>query len=115
MRKILQKYLYGFFATVLLAAVFIMILKTVQGSTVSFYVDTDDISCEISVYDAGNGENYIFLPSYAKLEDIGVSLPGNIRVSLNGIPLENGMTCGKFELNRPYDFIVNGAVSQKLR
>ena len=114
MRKVLQKYLYGFFATVLLAAVFIMILKTVQGSTVSFYVDTDDISCEISVYDAGNGENYIFLPSYAKLEDIGVSLPGNIRASLNGIPLENGMTCGKFELNRPYDFIVNDAVSQKL-
>lgn len=114
MQKILQKYLYGLIGTVILVLILISSMKMMQSSTISFYVNTDGISRKIAVYDAGDGENYVFLPSYAKLEDISVELPGRMEAVLGSIQLKNEMTCEIFELNRAYDFSVSNTIPQRL-
>ena len=54
-----------------------------------------------------NGNCYVFLPSYASLDQVTVTIQGNRRCSLGDVALYDGMSCGSFELETPYDVVVN--------
>ena len=54
-----------------------------------------------------NGNCYVFLPSYASMDQVTVTIHGNRRCSLGDVVLHDGMSCGSFELETPYDVVVN--------
>ncbi len=68
----------------------------------------------ISIFDAADGNCYVFLPSYADLKDVQVMIPSDRTVYLDEIRLRNQMTCDGFELERPYHYSVDGRNDQTL-
>ena len=60
------------------------------------------------MYEAEDGNYYVFLPSYAELEELTVAMSSGQRISLGGVTLSNGMTCGEFVLETAYPFEING-------
>lgn len=62
---------------------------------------------EISIFDAKDGNFYVFLPSYADLEEVFVVLKDKHAYSLGNIDLTDRMTCGLFELEQPYDLFAD--------
>lgn len=63
---------------------------------------------EISVYDAADGNYYVFLPSYAELEQVEIAVEKENYFSLDGKALSDGMTCDSYELEMPYNFAIDG-------
>lgn len=104
MNRLFQKYLYGLICTILLFSVLVITFRMTEKETVTFSVDTNTASYNISIFDAGNGKQYVFLPSCTQMQNLKVHLSFGARATLNGISLENGMFCDKFELNKPYIF-----------
>ena len=62
----------------------------------------------ISIYDARDGNHYVFLPSYADLEDVQAVFSLGQNICLDDFRLKNQMTCRNFELEKPYAFSVDG-------
>lgn len=60
----------------------------------------------ISVYDAKDGNLYVFLPSYADMAEVTVSSAGN-SVFLEKTRLSAGMDCSIFQQKTPYPLIIN--------
>jgi hypothetical protein len=54
-----------------------------------------------------DGNCYVFLPSYASMDQVTVTIHGNRRCSLGDVVLHDGMSCDSFELETPYDVVVN--------
>ena len=112
MLKKFHKYFYCLLVTmVLLAMVFLCIKMTasdVNDHALTFRIHTDSFYEEVTGYDDGNGNYYIFLPSYAQRNQMTVSVPSQHTFTLDGTALEDGMGCGAFELDTPYKLEDNG-------
>ena len=104
--KIIQRYFYLllFSAVLLLAAAY---GAGVTDSPPCFLVPGQTEPEAISIFDAGDGNYYVFLPSYADMTQVTISLSGKQRLSLDDTPLSDGMNFAGFELETPYDFIIN--------
>lgn len=106
----IKKYLYIFVCTILLMAVAFFISTKEKAAVPSFFVHGpyDAVGREVSIYDAGNRNYYVFLPSYANSEQ--VTIFGNTRnkVSIGDVMLSDGMDCSDFDFEIPYDYSVNG-------
>ena len=61
----------------------------------------------VSIFDAEDGNYYVFLPSYADLTQLTLSLPKENLFSLGTMDLSEGMDCSDFQLETPYAFSVN--------
>lgn len=59
---------------------------------------------KISLFDAENGNFYVFLPSYADMNQVTLVLPEDHQMLLDDILLSDGATCGDFALETAYDF-----------
>lgn len=102
MVKKIQKYFYWAIFTLVFGAIFLLgFLKS--GDLPRFYVTADSHTEVISTYNAQDGNYYVFLPAYAQLEDVIVDVPYFQSVFLDGIRLENGMNCSRFQLETPYE------------
>lgn len=106
--KLLHKYSYWLASTFLLIAIVLYGFSAAQADSLGFCVSNDTVAEEISVFDAGDGNWYAFLPSYANLEQVIVVMRPKQQISLNGIELWNGMTCEDFELNTAYPLEIDG-------
>lgn len=75
-----------------------------------FFVENADGSRSerITIYDAGDGNCYVFLPSYAQLDRVTVTAGKGQSFSLDGIELTPSMHCGSFQLETPYAFAADG-------
>lgn len=104
-----QKYLYILLISSILLLVSVFIALATDTALPCFHIqsqystETEDIS----IFDAKNGNYYVFLPSYTNLEQVSVSLPGNLHYSVGDSDLYEGMDCSNFKLETPYDFAVN--------
>ena len=69
---------------------------------------------EVACWDGGDGELYVFLPSYAGTDQAQIHLhrPGT-NLQLDGKPLSEGMSCGEFALDTPYSLVTDGEDSSR--
>lgn len=114
--KIIQKFLC--IAVFTLALLGVVLWLTPQPATPlpQFVIQAPDASAQkISIYDAGDGNYYVFLPSYARMEELTVSLPRFHDYALEETLLSDGMTCGDFGTDTPYDFSVDHREVASLR
>lgn len=100
--KQIQKYLYWALATLLLGAILALGFWK-SGDLPRFFINTPDGTEVVCTYNAQDGNYYVFLPSYARMEDIAVDVPYLQSVTLDGNPLRSGMTCQNFSLDTPYE------------
>ena len=107
--KSIRQYACMIFLTAILLFISVYWACETDVTLPRFIVQTQDGSQakEVSIFDAGNGNYYVFLPSYANLERVQVSFSSKDRFSLNDIMLSNGMNCAAFALETPYPFSVN--------
>lgn len=100
--KLIRKYFYWAILTLVFGAIFLLgFLKS--GDLPRFYITSDSHTEVISTYNAEDGNYYVFLPAYAELDDVTVEVPYFQPVTLDGIALENGMDCSRFQLETPYE------------
>ena len=98
--KQIQKYLYWALATLLLGAILALGFWK-SGDLPRFFINTPDGTEVVCTYNAQDGNYYVFLPSYARMEDITVDVPYLQSVTLDGNTLRSGMTCQDFSLDTP--------------
>ena len=106
--KRLQKYSYWFICTVVLVIIALLALPAEQDSRLLFCLKNSGRTEEISIYEAEDGNRYVFLPSYADLEDLTIAMSSDLLVSLGGVTMSNGMSCREFQRNLPYPLKING-------
>lgn len=68
-----------------------------------FYIYNQNNQEKIQVYDAGDGNNYVFLPAYADIEQMTVSAPKHSEVMLNNVRIGQEMPCHDLALETPYE------------
>lgn len=107
--KTLQKNFYWFICTVVLAIIVFYGLIMTTAPQVRFSISSDGQMEEISIYESEDGNSYVFLPSYANMEDVRVALSSSHQISLGGINLSNGMTCERFMLETGYPLEINNS------
>lgn len=88
--------------TVLMLIVVFLGMVSLEEEILSFQVASKDSVQSVSVWEDKKGRFHVFLPSYAKLEDIRVDLHRDGPVSINGRKLTEGMTCIPFSEEKIY-------------
>lgn len=95
------------FSALLLTVVVLMAMwqaEEPRDAGVSFSVDAQDRMERISLWENGEDHYYAFLPGYAELSQVQICLDTDSSVSIGDMLLTDGMRCGDFQLNTPYDF-----------
>ena len=107
--KRIRRYACILFLTIILLFSAVYWVRETDVVLPRFIIQSRDASQakEVSMFDAGDGNYYVFLPSYAELEQAQISLASKARFSLNDILLSDGMSCAAFALETPYVFAVN--------
>ena len=107
MKTILKNLPVIFYTVVLLlGAAFVATKESAQP--LHFLIQNDSGQEAVSVFDAQDGNCYVFLPSYCELGQVTAVLPSGQELFLDDIRLSNEMSCGVFELEKPYDYFVDG-------
>lgn len=75
---------------------------------VAFLVPAAGRSETISCWTEDGARYYVFLPSYARLEQVQTQVDSASHIELNGIPLTDGADCEGLRLNERYPFCVDG-------
>lgn len=114
MNRILKN-VYVIFATLvlMLGAAFVATKET--SAPPHFRIQNEFGQQNISIFDAQDGNYYVFLPSYADLENVQAILPPGKSFYLDDIRLTDQMTCEIFELEKSYAFSVDGQDTATLR
>lgn len=108
----MKKYIYWLLCSAVLLALLLLCIKVdTDTSTLRFCIEQDH---EISIFESDDGQHYVFLPSYAKMETLRIVLPSGWEASLGGVPLENNMSCETFEPETPYPLFVNNQYVSEL-
>lgn len=65
---------------------------------VAFQIESDRFNPAQTVSTVGgdDGVRYVYLPSYAEMDGVRLSLLTSVPLTLGGVPLRDGMTCGAF-------------------
>jgi len=113
MKAFLFKYIH------LIACVLTLVIIGVYGFTqtelidimsaipVSFHIETNDTTVDISLYQADDSHCYVFLPSHTDLEQVTINVQSKEDIFINGIKLYDGISCSNFEIGKEYLFLIN--------
>lgn len=108
------KHFYVIAATVVLFLLAFFV-ATKEAITPLYFILHDAVGQrDISLFDAEDGNYYVFLPSYAELEQVQIVLPPMQTFCLDDVCLADRMNCDTFELEKPYDFFIDGEFVAKL-
>lgn len=89
-------------SAVLMLFVVILCAEQKTEAILSFQISTGTDAESISLWKQGGGRCYVFLPAYAKLEDVTIRLHTDVPISLNGLELKSEMDCASFSEEKPY-------------
>ena len=105
MKAILKYSICILFTIILMAFAFFGFLKS-DATPLSLMVrcPQNTGTKELALFDAGDGNYYVFVPSYAGMEDIIVEYVSKQKVFLDGVQIYTGMNFQAFELSTPYSF-----------
>ena len=85
------------------AAVFGAVKESTDDRPLFAVVNSKDQAEELSpVYIRYYGIVYVFLPSYASLDQVQLKTPYDGAYQIGGYTIHDGMSCGVFHLNEPY-------------
>ena len=124
-KKIFQK--YGLMLAMSLAVLAVLLFCTTQTQNpfltgnphgeglagnselvLGFRVSGAPQPAELSVWQLSEEEYYVFLPSFARLQQVHVSLPQGMTARVGDVELVDGMDCAGFALETAYPLSVNG-------
>lgn len=118
--KPIQKYAYLIVLSLFLLAVAIFVgvqadmprlqlFAPVQSQPAFVVANPDGSETErITIYDAGDGNCYVFLPSYAALDRVSVVEGKGHSFSLGGEHLSDGLNCEIYQMDTPYALSADG-------
>ena len=108
--KRFQKYLWVLAMTAALLCIAVYGSPRADSPLPGFVVQTPDGSHTqtVSIYDAKDGNYYLFLPSYADQQQLIVSQTHGQRFFIDNTLLWEGMDFGSFHSETPYPFAVDG-------
>lgn len=113
MKSFLYKYIHLLFGIAILVAIGIYgyvhteYAESASVIPISFTIESDENTMDISLYQADDTHYYVFLPSYAKLEQVKINMPLQSDITVNNLALSRGMYCNDFDIGEQYDFKVN--------
>lgn len=108
MIKRIQKYLYYVLVSLLLLSILLVIIIKVDNFSLGFSLVHDGYTAQIEIQDSGDGNYSVYLPSYATLNELQISMTPGTDVSLGGITISNAMPCDIFQLETPYELVIDG-------
>ena len=101
-----RKWLLIIFTAVLIAAVILINAQVDHAELpIQFSIYSEDYgeNEEISCWMSQEGIHYVFLPAYATLSDVRVSLNSGTNIWVNEILMYDGLVCSDFELDKEYE------------
>lgn len=102
--KWMKKYAYCLILTLFLVSFLFFGGSGTDEEALGFYVGNNGKTERVEIYTSEDRMNYVFLPSYAEMEQVTVSFPESQEFFLGGIEIEPGADCGIFSLNQKYAF-----------
>lgn len=115
MKQAFQKYIYWLIGTIVLAAAVLCGLPKSKDTTFYFQIHADTQTAKVSAYKAEDGGYYVFLPSYADLEQTTVAIPSKRTISIGETELSDNASCACFELETEYDLVIDERNIAKLQ
>lgn len=113
MKIFLSKYIYLITCTSILIIIGIYgfvhtdWLKIRSNIPITFSIDTLDHSTSISVYQSENNQCYVFLPSYANMNQVKIDMPSKSEITIGNSKIYDDFPCSDFILEKEYAFCVN--------
>ena len=102
--KVARKYVLLFILFLILGAILCSSFLSAEPNETHFVLSHGSGTRDISIYDAGDGNCFVFLPSYADMDQVTIMAASERPVFLGEAELHSGMTCGDFELGTAYAF-----------
>lgn len=87
--------------------------KSEQQNIVSFQISAKNQQETVTCWIDEDGAYDVFLPSYAKLEDITVQVHTNKTIAIDGMELSDGMTLRQFSLSEPHTLSISDGISEE--
>ncbi len=106
----MRKNIWWILCTIVLAttAFFAVFYNNVSDSSICFRIENESGDSEVvTAFEAEEGNYYVFLPSYAKMEKVKYEKNTAKTVSIDGIKLSEGMSCEAFVLETEYELSVD--------
>lgn len=102
--KWIYKYAYWLILTVFFGGIMLFCVSDTSDDELCFYIKGKNGTEKIGVYTSDAGRSYVFLPSYAELNQITVSFPDDMEIFIDNIGIKRGADCSVFSLNQEYEF-----------
>ena len=108
----MKKYGYCLICSVILFAVLLFGFSKTEIYTdhtypLEFSIEQPPHDAVISIHESEDGSYYVFLPSYADMDELKAVVLAGMKVSLGDISVVDGMNCGAFALETAYPLTVN--------
>lgn len=110
-----RKFFPLFVCTAILFAVILYCVSQTDPVSIRFQVGSSTQSVSISLYEDDDGSSYVFLPSYAKMDQVIIDVTGNNSVSIDGVYLTDGMDCSSFMIGAEYELRIGSHAPSKLQ
>lgn len=113
MKMFFTKYFYLIACTLILVSIGIYGFiqtdwpKIHANIPISFTIESAENTATISLYQAENNQCYVFLPSYAELENVKINMTSNSNITIGDTTIHDGFSCKNFKLDEEYTFYAN--------
>ena len=108
-------YIFTLFLIIVAAIIGYGQIKSMEFTPFYFEVVTGDIKERIEYWENAEGDLFVFLPSYASMQDVYINLETSRGIYLNQEFLREGMSCEEYGLNVWYELSVGSADSEATR
>lgn len=111
----LRKHAWLILISGMLLLLFLLFLPKPDPSLPEFRFSVSSGEETVRVWKAEDGTHRVFLPSFADLDSVTVSLVTDRTTVLGGVELKQGMDCAAFETDTDYELTVGGRALAPLR
>lgn len=111
--KWISKNIWWILCTLALGTVLLLCLSKPEEPTLQFSVADTTGNRNITIHHT-EGNSYVFLPSYARMEQVYVVLPEGKTATINGRAVHNGMDCSWLELDQENTLVDCDGKTRKL-
>ena len=98
----LKKHIYWVLCSFILLASTLLFVMITERDSLRFSVKVGDEAEEIAVYENEDNISFVFLPSYAQMDQVYVAMDNQKTVTINHVEMTNGSNCGGFALETDY-------------
>lgn len=89
--------------------------ERVSAIPVSFTLESTDFSTELSLYQADSNHYYLFLPSYAHMDQIQIHMSTLTTAYIDSIEVKDSTSLDNFQIDKEYSFSLNTGKDMKIQ